>query len=164
MKIKLLSISLLLTWIFQIGFPYAQYEIRRKECWQNFLQKKSDFSPSEIQQIVLSDAMKWERENEEFRLNGNFYDIIKIERKADQQIAYCVSDKDEDALLRAYENYLQKHQKEKVQKLKKPGYFYQEIAEFSLENRPQIKHLFFYTSEQNSQAYEVISPPPELIS
>lgn len=164
MKIKLLSISLLLTWIFQIGFPYAQYEIRRKECWQNFLQKKSDFSPSEIKQIVLSDAMEWERENEEFRLNGNFYDIIKIERKADQQVAYCVSDKDEDALLRAYENYLQKHQKEKAQKLKKPGYFYQEIAEFSLENRPQIKHLFFYTSEQNSQAYEVISPPPELIS
>lgn len=108
--------------------------------------------------------MEWERKNEEFRLNGNFYDVIKIEENGNEKIAYCVSDKDEDALLRAYENYLHKHQKEKSQKLKKPGYFFQEIAEFSFENRIQINHSFFYESENTLCAYEVISPPPELIS
>lgn len=164
MKIKLLSLSLLLTWIFQIGFPYAQYEVRRKECWQNFLQKKTDFSPSEIQKIEWSDAMEWERENEEFRFDGNFYDVIKIENIGNQKIAYCVADKDEDALLRAYENYLQKHQKEKARKLKKPGYFFQDVSEISFGKSTKIEHLFSYNSTNELKVYDVISPPPELIS
>ncbi|AVR45413.1 hypothetical protein C7S20_09090 [Christiangramia fulva] len=164
MKIKLLSISLLLTWIFQIGFPYAQYEIRRKECWQNFLQKKSDFRATEIQQIEWNAAMEWERKNEEFRLGGNFYDVVRITSEDDKKIIYCVADKDEDSLLRAYENYLQKNQKDKVQKLKKAGYFFQEIPQITFQKSTNIKHLFSYNSTNELETYEVISPPPELIS
>ncbi len=164
MKLKLLSISLLFTWIFQIGFPYAQYELRRRECWQNFLNKKSQFTAAEIQKIDFSEEIKWERKEKEFRLNGNFYDVIKIEKGKGKKLIYCVADKDEDAILRAYENYLQKHQKEKSQKLQKPAYFLENPVTFTFKNPYLSKFQFFYSSSKGINFCEVISPPPDLWS
>ncbi len=165
MKIKLLSIGLLFTWIFQIGFPYLKYELRRRECWEHFVSNEGDFSPAEIQQFKLSEIknqLSWEKENKEFRFEGNFYDVISIEDKGSTKMISCVSDKDEDALLRAYENFLKHHQKQKSPlKFKKLAYFFEldpeiEFMVFRKKHRPESSEKYLMNISS-----EVSSPPPQ---
>lgn len=133
------------------------------DCWQNFLSKKSDFTAAEIQKIDFSENLDWEKKEKEFRKNGNFYDVIKIQNKNGKKTIYCVADKDEDALLNAYENYLQKHQKQS-QKLEKTTYFLEAPVSFTFKNPYSTKSRFHYINSSDFQLFEVISPPPELVS
>jgi hypothetical protein len=45
----------------------------------------------------------WIENGKEFVLNGNMYDIVKFEKINNHTIYYCFSDKDEDALLKKYD-------------------------------------------------------------
>lgn len=142
--------------------------MRRRDCWEQFVSNKNDFSPKEIQQFNFNDIenqLSWEKENKEFRLDGNFYDVVSIEESAGSKIISCVADKDEDALLRAYEQFLKHRQKQKsTLKLKKLAHFF--------ELTPDIEFGVFYQkgrAESFEKYFKDISskvslPPPKAIS
>ncbi len=168
MKIKLLCISLLFTWIFQIGFPYLKYELRRRDCWEQFVNNKNDFSPREIQQFnfnEIENRLSWEKENKEFRLDSNFYDVISIEESAAAKIISCAADKDEDALLRAYEQFLKHRQKQKPTfKFKKLAYFFELTPDIEFGVFHQKERAVSFEKYFKNISSKVSSPPPKAIS
>lgn len=166
MKLKLLAITVLFTWIFQIGFPYLSYEIRRKECWQEFLSERSTFSPDEIREFVLENTvpLNWERDRQEFSLDGKFYDVLKVENRNGQQVVCCVADEDEPTLLNSYENFLKRHHQEKARlRLKKSNYFFQAQNEFSFPGDMNRRSAFNYLNVMTGIFSEVSSPPPKMM-
>lgn len=167
MRIKFLAITVLFIWGFQIAFPYLTYELKRRECWQEFLSNRDGFSPEEIREIDFKEASEigWERENEEFVLDGKFYDVIKIERKITGLHVICVADEDEQSLLRAYENYLEKHQDQRVEnKVKKWNYFFEPGKGFLFPKNLDEEQDITYLERFFGIFPEVNSPPPELMT
>lgn len=167
MRTKSLAIAVLFTWAFQIAFPYLTYELKRRECWQEFLSNRDVFSPEEIREIDFKESSEigWERENEEFVLNGKFYDVIKIEQKTTGLRVICVADEDEQSLLKAYENYLEKHQDQKAEnKVKKWNYFFESEKKFLFPKNIKEEQEISYLERFSGVYTEVSSPPPELMT
>lgn len=114
---RLLSILLISALLFNIFGYYFTFQIIQQGYKKQFRKHISCSANSENTEIlVISDAeirqhnspFKW-MEEDEFRYYGKMYDIVKSEKKGDQNIFYCVNDKNEEKLMARFENYLKHH-------------------------------------------------------
>lgn len=100
---KLTAISFLLVIFFnQIGYyfyyGYQQYRIRR-DIRHALV---TNLPESELEIIIAEEwprQIHWEEEGEEFQLNGEMYDVARIELKDGKHILHCINDKKEKKLL-----------------------------------------------------------------
>lgn len=114
---RLLSIFLISALLFNIFGYFFTFRIIQKGYKKQFRKHISSNANEENTEIlVISDAViqqrnspfKW-MEEDEFRYYGKMYDIVKSEKKGDQNIFYCVNDKNEEKLMARFENYLKHH-------------------------------------------------------
>ncbi len=120
---------------------------------------------------ALANNFTWIESGKEFVLNGNMYDIVKSEKINNHTIYYCFSDKDEDVLLKKYDE-LNNEGKPVSSSSPKQGYHFTTIdlvytAFPSFENL----HLNFISNkfihfDKNLQfpsfSGDILIPPPQL--
>lgn len=166
MKIKAVIFFILFSWIFQVAFPYFQFEIRRRDCWQQFLSHKDHFEPEAVSQFCFGnmEEVHWEKKNREFILDGKFYDVLEIENADGNINVSCVADEDEDELLRSYENFLKRHQQKSGKKLKKVSYFVEKEEPINFRRTEENESSLVYQLRLYSVSVDVTSPPPDLMS
>ena len=108
----------------------------------------------------------WEEEGQEFSLNGDFYDVIKIERKGDQTYLHCVNDKKEEQLIKNYARAIKSNRSGKNSKRSSKH----SIIDQNLLADIQIVPLMHECTETHSNfkeslstgQREIIIPPPRV--
>lgn len=104
MKNKIFAILLLFIWITRNLFPFLYFELERYQCRYNFSELKNNIDNESIQTIAFSNktGIHWEKENQEFLLNKQLYDVISIEKTDSLTIIRCVPDSKETKIIHAY--------------------------------------------------------------
>jgi len=86
----------------QIGyyFVYTIYQfIIKEEIERELLSHIPDSSLELVIAEDHADKLDWEEKNKEFSLNGEMYDVVRIEKKDGKTHLYCLNDKKEKELL-----------------------------------------------------------------
>jgi hypothetical protein len=114
---RIFSVFVLIVMLFNIsGYFFTFYLIQQEYKKQFRKYICQHVSPENSELIIISDAeiqrpgsaFKSMEENE-FRYQGKMYDIIKSEKRGNNNIFYCVNDKNEEQLLARFEDYLKHH-------------------------------------------------------
>jgi hypothetical protein len=102
-KLSLITIIAVLAYS-QVGYYFVmrhhQHEQKEAVKEKIFRQLKDE----ELEVISLSDNpnIYWEEDGKEFLLNGEMYDVVKTKSVNGKEIAYCINDKKEKALIDKY--------------------------------------------------------------
>jgi len=96
--------ALLLTTIFisQVGY-YFIYIIHQHIIKEEIERELLTHIPDSSLELVIvedhSNNLEWEEEGKEFSLNGDMYDVVRIEVKNGKTYLYCINDKKEKEIL-----------------------------------------------------------------
>jgi len=86
----------------QVGY-YFVYTIHQHIIKEKIERELLRQIPDSSLEIVIaednSDKMEWEEEGKEFSLNGEMYDVARIEIKDGKTYLYCINDKKEKEIL-----------------------------------------------------------------
>jgi len=109
-------------------------------------------------------CVEWEGENE-FRLNGEMYDVIEKKVQGDKLIICCISDKKETGLLKNYEKMNKegnsKSKSALLLKLIGSSYLSEINNNVFIKNIPALPHILFQSEIVSSWHYDVPTPPPQ---
>jgi len=93
---------LLLLFINQLGYYcihiFKQYQLK-EQVKQELLASLPLFFLEKIDATANKNHLQWEEAGKEFYLNGQLYDVAKIEEQAGRVYLYCINDKKEEQLL-----------------------------------------------------------------
>ena len=114
---KVLPIFLLLAFLFNMGGIFVVFKIEQFKIRRAIKQEiKAGLDEDELHYFTFSAVeyaqLDWERENKEFRLGREMFDIIRMKNAGDTMELYCVNDT-EEALLFAGLDELAKEKSEK---------------------------------------------------
>lgn len=106
---KILTISLLLLWVFQGLWLYLCYDFQRQDCYADFTERKSELQTQYLQTFSFSkdNPIIWEKEGKEFLWNEVLYDVVSIEKNRDNIIITCISDEREYSLINMFHEFFQ---------------------------------------------------------
>ena len=171
---KLTVISFLLViFINQLGYyfyySYQQYRIREEIKHQLLM----NLPETELEVIVEEDQkgkLSWEEYNEEFHLNGEMYDVARIEIKDGKRLLHCINDKKEKKLL----DHLAKVIRDNSDDARKQSRSGKNIVKYQLvdfeqpvneilQGIPQVPkpHYACYTTPLFTSVKEIKGPPPK---
>lgn len=94
--------TVIFNYLFFIGYINSKKTDFRKELLQ------SNISIFEKKEILKADLYKnkngivWHENNKEISVNGCFYEVLRIEQKADVSVLYIINDKKENDLFTSY--------------------------------------------------------------
>ena len=168
--IGLLLISLVLqTGGLHLLMQYRQMYLKRQ------MKVKLKANPGEFEQTVFEFELvngkptelsfEWEEEGDEFRLNGAMYDVIEKKIKGNRLLVRCISDKDEDNIIRKIEalNRGSRHKKTEALKLQQ----WLSLLLFNQHNcceliaaEIMLFHTGYYNLSLNTVFEEITIPPP----
>ncbi len=151
-------------------FKMLQYHVRQEIKHRI----KAGLNESELQIITFKkqDHIDWVRPGKEFRLNENFYDVVRKEVNRDKIIFYCINDQQEKALFATLDhmvkNNLNDGQTEEGQtvqllcKIFTEEYFIQETTIYFYTSGVELCYPFHDYTEMPG-FYTTEFPPPDLI-
>ena len=86
----------------QVGYYFVytiQQHIIKEEIERELLTQIPDSSLDVVVEEDHSGKLEWEEEGKEFSLNGDMYDVARIEIKDGKTYLYCINDKKEKEIL-----------------------------------------------------------------
>jgi hypothetical protein len=146
-------------------YRYQQQQ-QRKEMEAKLFE---NISESELDIIVLEenrDYIEWEKEGEEFVLQGEMYDVAKIKKVKGKTLLYCINDKKERQLLNDYSKVLKsttcpgksgKH----IASFQLPDFLYALVEKNTGFTLLPNKKLFDFNTALTSSEKEINVPPPK---
>ena len=153
-------------------FKFHQSHIRK----QIKQQIKNGISEDELQLFSIShkeyNQLEWVREDIEFRIGANMFDIVRNERTADSVYLQCVNDKEEELLFAQLDEMIRKKMEQESSASQNPsrqwGKLYKLFSCVIPQNKSQcsceefVPDLFNETSFLYLSPYlEISSPPPD---
>ena len=109
-------------------------------------------------------CVEWEGENE-FRLNGEMYDVIEKKVQGDKLIICCISDIKETGLLKNYEKMNKegnsKSKSALLLKLIGSSYLSEINNNVFIKNVQTLPHILVQSEIVSSWRYDVPTPPPQ---
>jgi len=173
---RLLSILLVSAFLFNGFGYYLTYRIIEKGYKKHFRQHiKFNSTTENTEVLVISDTeiqsknspFKW-MEEDEFRYHGKMYDIIKSEKQGNNNIFYCVNDKNEELLLSRFENYLKHHEDTNTPYQQKSHRILVQIIKEAIPEHPNIflfsedisnRNFCYFFSVQTTVINNIFIPP-----
>jgi hypothetical protein len=64
-----------------------------------------------------NDSFRWEEEGKEFYQDGQLYDVVKSVTTGGKTVLYCINDKKEEELIRAFSKALRNRRSSRKQKI-----------------------------------------------
>jgi len=130
-----------------------------------FLQESSDVIVLKFSRSDFYNKINWRDENE-FELNGKMYDVIKIEKQADEYTVFCFNDEKEELLISNFKKLIDKNVEQKncinVQHnsfvmfaIKNDNYLFKKYS--TLNNQP-----IMVISNYSSKLFDISDPPPKV--
>ena len=114
----------------------------------------------------------WTEEDEEFRHNGEMYDIVYTTREGDSLYYHCLNDKEERNLFAHLDETVRKKMKEEKRAGKQSGKLIRAITslvylpadnQFIFEDRSgHLRHFSWLAADLSAPYLEYITPPPRL--
>ena len=100
MKAKSIAISLLLVWVFQILFALVYFNLAKQNCYSQFRKNKQTIDKRLILSFFIKhkETIEWEKDGKEFIINGQYYDVVKLNQTDSGIYIQCISDDTESAL------------------------------------------------------------------
>ena len=113
-------------------------------------------------------GVEWEGENE-FRLNGEMYDVVEKRMEDNKMIIRCISDRKETQLIKDYEktskddfnNFPSRHKSVQLLKLVCSLYVNPFANNSFYYNEPRLKHRPVYYRIIPSISPDILIPPPK---
>jgi hypothetical protein len=96
------AILLSILFMSQVGYYFVysiQQHILKEEIEKELLSHLPDSSLELVIAEDHNDKLEWEEEEKEFSLNGEMYDVARIEKKDGKTLLYCINDEKEKQLL-----------------------------------------------------------------
>ena len=124
---------------------------------------------NELEIIVLEENaghIKWEKEEKEFVLDGELYDVAKIKKERGRTLLYCINDKKEKQLLQDYSKALKstthpgKSGKNNIN-FQMPDFLYAAIEKNGAFSLVSNKKIFDFNTALSSSDKEINTPPPK---
>lgn len=167
MKAKAIAISLLLVWVFQILFALVYFNLAKQKCYSEFRKSKHKIDNRLIETFIFPEyeAIKWERKNKEFIVNGQFYDVVKMNQTDSCITIQCISDVTETSLKATFlDRFLNKehHSKYKV-KLQVDKYVFEEKATINICIDNKFLFANYFLDSYYSCCLEKNVPPPKKV-
>lgn len=173
---RLISIFIVVLLMFNISGYYFAFQMVYTGYKKQFRKQISSHSNNENTEVlVISDSeirqhnspFKW-TEEDEFRYHGKMYDIVKCEKQGDNNIFYCVNDKNEEKLLARFEDYMKHHTDSELPFQQKSNHLLNQIIKQavceckSIQNMPveihEILSVYFF-SVQTTILNKIFIPP-----
>jgi hypothetical protein len=171
MKQKILSVILIFCISFTVAGYYPVFKMLQYRVRQEIKHRiKAGLSESQLQIITFrkQDTIDWVRPGKEFRLNGQFFDVVRKESKAGNLIFHCINDQQEKALFATLDqmvkNNLNDGQTSESQtalllcKIFTETYYWQEITIFYITCCREVCFTDYLFSEL--QVYRTPECPP----
>lgn len=101
---KLVALLLLLLFVFNSMGYYFLYEMNKVQVYRSFRAYKSSSPRNTITLVQLVDpnfSLELVKAKKEIKLGNQMYDILKVEKRGNQLLFYCVRDNKEERLLYA---------------------------------------------------------------
>ncbi|CAN5370260.1 hypothetical protein BH11BAC2_BH11BAC2_02560 [soil metagenome] len=94
MKVKILSLIVLLLWIFQSSFSWLYFEFEKSRCLESFHHQLSHSTQKEFTTLKFAsqELVNWTEPKEEFEWHGIMYDVISVTHSAEGIEIKCVQD------------------------------------------------------------------------
>jgi len=170
---KLASILLLLCLLLNIVGYHIIFHLRQAEIkgeMKKFLRMKAN-SGDEIDFVFsLNDKkaiskLEWE-ENDEFRFNGQMYDLIEKRIERNKLILRCISDDKETCLMKKFAKMnTENNSKGKLAlllQLFSSSYLPTSNTEMPIRYKPVPSIIHFQADPFSSQVRDVLTPPPQV--
>jgi len=168
---KIIAFILLVCLFFNLSGYHLFFYLRKQELktdMKEFL--RSSAINKDIEQFVFSldkdlvAGVEWEGENE-FRLNGEMYDVVEKKVEDNKIVIRCISDKKETALLKKYEkiNHEDNSKSRSALLVKLISSFYLSVANnvICINNNLALLHISFQQEIISSFRHDVLTPPPQ---
>ncbi|NVO21637.1 MAG: hypothetical protein HXX13_18195 [Bacteroidetes bacterium] len=168
MKARILVITLLIILVYQGIFSYFYYEMERNLCQARSQQVRQNVSIQDIFTFEFNylSGIPWEKPFKELIVDGNLYDVIRIEKIPSGTRIVCYADKIESRLVNDFRQAekLSNKLKDRIHlKLKLPlfqNYLSRQIAKCDVQILTKL--LTFQGDFLFISPYlEVNSPPPK---
>ncbi len=156
---KIISILFSVIFIYSSLIYFANFQLAHT---LNKHYSKENFEKLLIPTQKLSE-LKWIEKNKEFRYKGTMYDVVKIDKNANNYVFYVYKDKKDTELFSEFLlNYDKKNHNNKTKKkIGKKTYFYKKLFKISAINL-NVKYNFLEkTDNYNLLIIGKISPPPK---
>lgn len=174
--LKKTSVILLLVIVFLSQWGYycycgIQLYIVKQEARKQLLKKiPTDF----LVKIALDDnkALQWEEEDEEFSLDGEMYDVVKLEYQNGKKYAFCINDKKEDQVNAALDKVIESNSSGASNnskphfpaKIAAPEWIFE--LQSAIPSREDLSAILreypVYTSSLYYRYIKILSPPPDI--
>lgn len=164
---QLFAILTLCCLLFLVAGYHLLYHYRITEAKQEMRQALLRVNAEGVSKLSFSRAelasLEWE-DPSEFRYRGEMYDVLKVEKKGDSVVVWCLSDDKESALLNAYTDTQNQSSGSPstilLKVLHSPYLPSVAVTVFSPEERrPKNATLFLFYLPQTDGA--IVTPPPQ---
>lgn len=172
---KIISFILLGVLLFNLFGYFALQQIGRWMAREEFEEKlMQNIDEKELTKFEFTDAeykkIDWEEKEKEFKQNGEFYDVVKIEKKDKKTTVYCINDKKEAELMAHYDKLIDeqndRNSNKDIQKIFK--FLFQNLYNletnhflFTPKSIEKKKAHYTYNSNLESIDLNLLSPPPK---
>ncbi len=169
LKKLLIIILLCLFGYLQIGYLVHMAALRtsaRREARQTFLTSIPDSSLVKFSAIHLSSKAIWEEPDKEFWLDGELYDVVRIDADNKSTTYYCIADAKEKKVVEKESELTAKNHTSAGKSAKNLNYSFPEFTNVSnqlLVTSPISLNKCFIElkSKEILQFYSPDSPPPQ---
>jgi hypothetical protein len=175
---KIIAFILLLSLFFNLSGYYLFFYLRKQELKADMKEMlRSSKISKDIEQFIfplnnenLVRNPQWEGDDE-FRLNGDMYDVVEKRVEGNNIIVRCISDKKETQLLKDYEkttkddfsNSSSRHKSILLLKLAGSLYINQFVNETFYYKTPLIKHGPVCCRTIPTISPDILIPPPKVV-
>jgi hypothetical protein len=173
---KNIAISLLLILLFQVAGSYLVFRVWQMQLkWQAKQQILQNLPPEKLTLLVLDTTtqkhLEWE-DNHEFRYQGSWYDVVRVEVQQSLTYYYCYLDRQETKLVEEFgylldlEAFNQKNHSPQARHIFKkiieqPSYC--SFWQFHFAKVSGIGLYKYYSAQLADNQLVINSPPPELL-
>jgi hypothetical protein len=137
--------------------------MKRLTLAQSYSEDEDDFAFSLNDKVALA-KLEWEGDDE-FRLNGNMYDVIEKKIESNQLIIRALADKKETSLLKKYSDINDGHSSNNktavLIKLVSDTYVSPSGTILVSDKKKRVFMISFQPTIISSNANDVLTPPPQ---
>ena len=106
--ISILSLIILSQWGYYCFYSFQLYEVK-KEAKTRMLQNIPEKFLNVVNVQERADAIVWEDNNTEFKLDGKMYDVVRFKKEQGKVFVVCISDEKEDGIIASFANSVKKN-------------------------------------------------------
>ncbi len=169
--ISILTLIILSQWGYYCFYSFQLYEVK-KEAKLEVLKTIPEKFLKVVDVAEHGDAIKWEDNNTEFKLDGKMYDVVRFKKEQGKIFVVCISDEKEDAVLSSLTAEIKKNitdnntsnsGKTTIKLSFKDWAFEEKSIEPMLKVIPEMEKRHIDFSERAIEGYtNIVLPPPNI--